>query len=647
MKNFYPKFFCLLLPVAASAQLYVQPNPTSDPDDEVYVYVKNEILFVEQDVSLQYDANSLKEGNLYLRDEGQLIQGNSNSANSGDGVLSAYQEGTVNQWDYHFWASPVGDPNNAGTGNVVFNTDGKSSGGGLFEPVDELSSNVARYTTGYNGSSNPLTIAQYWLFKFVAKGSYAGWEPILSNGNLNPGEGFTMKGVNNVPTIQRYDFRGRPNNGNISVEVLPEQSTLVGNPYPSAMDLSFYLLSNSGKDVSTCKTGSTPIGNTITGIAYFWESDPTVKSHFLQDYQGAYGAFSPATDCTATGIYTPGSYSKYDEYGEPVGGSGTGDGTINRHITPIGQGFFVVGFDEDDTTVGPNEGFVTAKNEFRVYVKESSGNSQFKSAERVGTSKISNAAAVSTKAQNLSLSPTTIAYNNAGEMVMPKFTLQISINDKFYRNLTTALFDEATNGFDAAGDAANISELDTDVNFTLPDSKEPFLFTILPYNVDTALPLKINGASAKNTYSIKISDINFESEGIWLHDIQTGEYFDILAAAHEFTLPKGVFTDRYEITFKDANTATLGVANEIKSSFDVFQNNKEAQLQILNPLGSQLKEITVFDMAGKQITAKLNEGSATKISISSANWSDGIYVVRVVTADNIEVTKKVSVYNKN
>ena len=645
MKKFYPKFFFLLLPIAASAQLYVQPNPASTPDDEVYVYVKDEILFVEQEVNLQYDENALKEGNIYLRDEGQLRQGNSNSPNEGEGVISVFQEGIANQWDYQFWTSPVGDPLGTpiepdpsfNTSNVTFNTDLGTSGGAIYYPKDGpngIVSNIARYTNGYSGTYDgfDMLIANYWIYKYIAEDSYSGWQQVKSGGDINPGEGFTMKGLNEVGNPIAYDFRGRPNNGNISVEVKTDQTTLVGNPYPSAMNLSFYLLSNSGDaNVANCGDGTytpTPVGNTITGIAYFWESDPGVKSHYLTDYQGGYGAFSPLASCASPGDYTAASFSMYDRYGAPTGGGSSGDGTIKRHFAPVGQGFMVV---------GTADGSVTAKNEFRVYVKEKDGNSQFKSKDVVDKD----------NTKSLKLKPGSISYNKSGELIMPIFKIKIEINNQYTRHLTTALFDDATDGYDRAGDAMNISELDTDVNYLIAKDDNPYMINVLPYNVDKTLPLKINGGSSKNHFNVKVDDINFDIDGIWLHDLKTGEYFDILYSAHAFDLPKGTFNDRFEITFKNGSTENLGVAEDIKNSFDIFQNNKQAELQILNPLGNSLKEISVYDMAGRQMTSKINEGTAAQVTISSAKWSDGIYIVRVVTADNIEVSKKISVYNKN
>jgi len=79
-----------------------------------YVFVKNEVLFVNQGVNIQNN------GFLYLRNEGQLIQGTTGpSPNEGLGKLSVFQEGTSDNFDYNYWCSPVGNAS-ATVGNENF-----------------------------------------------------------------------------------------------------------------------------------------------------------------------------------------------------------------------------------------------------------------------------------------------------------------------------------------------------------------------------------------------------------------------------------------------------------------------------------------------------------------------------------------------
>ena len=145
------------------SQLYVKPNGTTDS----YVYVKDEVLFVEKDVHLVLNPNNTStKASIYLRDGAQLIQGSSASNNNGNGQLSVYQNAPdSDRWTYNFWSSPVGNPSGA-AGNTNF---------GMFRIYDVqglTDSDVTLRTTGrdgskienLNGTAGNLTISSRWLY---------------------------------------------------------------------------------------------------------------------------------------------------------------------------------------------------------------------------------------------------------------------------------------------------------------------------------------------------------------------------------------------------------------------------------------------------------------------------------------------------
>lgn len=653
MRNFYSKLFFLLLPALATSQLYV-----GTASDSSFVYNKGEIVFVNQDINLAGSPDET-EGNFYLRNEGQLIQGDDASANSGNGIVSVYQTNTQNQWDYHYWASPVGDPgksatSNGNSGNVNFYLSDDDNGG-LYktDANSEIVATPVTFTTNYNSSitsANEFSLSSYWLYKFVATTGYGSWSKITASNPLGAGEGFTMKGLGNGTSpagLVPIDFRGRPNNGTINVTVANENLTLVGNPYPSAMNLSFYLLANSlpsSTDLSGCLgtySGSpTAIGENITGVAYFWESDPNVQSHYIKDYEGGYGTFSPEANCNSTGTYEQPVFIEYDNEGQPVldiNGdpvvTGVNGSTTERHFTPVGQGFFVE---------GATDGSVTAKNEFRVYIKETENPySNFKSSSG------SKSKSASTESKNKTTPKAgEFTLNEHGVVVLSKFRLKTLVNKSYTRALTGVMLDDATLGFDVAGDGNNVSELPSDINFLVEGSDDAFLINLFPYDIEVKLPLKVTGSAEANTFEMQVSGLNFTpDESIYLHDKQTDEYHDILNQSYEFELEKGTYTDRFEIVFQDEKTLDVEEVEEVKRSFNIYQNNGRAELTVLNPLQTELKEITVFDISGRLLVSKINEGTNEKVVIPSSAWSDGVYIVRVTTKDNIEYSKKVSVRN--
>ena len=128
--------------------------------------------------------------------------------------------------------------------------------------VDETDSNLVNITASSNGSSitNPITISRRWIYTRTSSPpneQEANYIHIGSSDGIEPGLGFTMKGVSNgAETIsQEYDFRGRPNRGWIRVIVgSGNKWTLTGNPFPSAIDLKdFYSLYPNKAAITTRK----------------------------------------------------------------------------------------------------------------------------------------------------------------------------------------------------------------------------------------------------------------------------------------------------------------------------------------------------------------------------------------------------------
>ena len=69
-------------------------------------------------------------------------------------------------------------------------------------------------------------------------------------------------------------------------------------------------------------------------------------------------------------------------------------------------------------------------------------------------------------------------------------------------------------------------------------------------------------------------------------------------------------------------------------------------LTIKNPELIDINQVAVFDVAGKLVFNKTDLQTQEFYSFPSNNLSDGIYIVKLMTADNVDISKKVSVYNR-
>lgn len=593
----------------AKAQMYVSPSS--------YVFVNNQYVYVTQDVNIQ------NTGNFYLRNTSQLLQGSTGAgANAGAGDLSVFQEGTVNNFQYNYWCSPVGAPL-AAAGNNPFGITR------LYRPTGLTASTAATIlpTSNYNGTSSPLAIAPYWIWKFVTSSTYAQWAFVGSASTINAGEGFSMKGVSGSDATiadategvannaggQRYDFRGKPNDGTIPVAVSAGNFTLVGNPYPSAIDLNAYLLNPANAAV-------------INGQAYFWEQ-VVVNSHMLNQYQGGYGVYNPGTS-----IYTPAAFYTYDGAGNQ--GVPIGPGTaFQRRFSPVGQGFMVM---------GTASGNVTMRNSFRVFVREGA------TSEFARTSNVVSTDVYNTNSEYFPEIPNVAGtdYTTIKKGTAPYIRIHAMYNEGGVRPTTIAFLETATDGFDYGADGRSPSSEAAEFYYILSDMPHEYVATAVQFDINKKIPVGFR-CNAQTSFRIQVKDVvDFDpNQKVYIHDKSTDIYYDIKDGVFEMSLPAGDDRTRFEVTFKNTDE-TLTTPDEANNMFAVVQNNEQGLLTILNTYKKDIKSITLYDITGKLILNKQNLGTNDSYQFSTGTLSDGVYVVKATTADNVNVSKKVSIYKK-
>ncbi|HLA55896.1 MAG TPA: T9SS type A sorting domain-containing protein [Flavobacterium sp.] len=571
------------------AQLYVSSGSS--------MYVKDQVVFVKQDIDLQNNSN------IYLRNEAQLLQGTaSTSTNKGLGKLSVFQEGTSDNYDYNYWCSPIGNAS-ATTGNEGFGITM------IQNPLTTTNSAVSVPTGGLDGTASPFAISSYWIYKYISSATYADWLYVGAASNFAAGEGFTMKGTsgtditsvdgvqNNIGSAQRYDFRGKPNDGNIAVSVGLDNMTLTGNPYPSALHVNAFLLD--------------PANTACDGIGYYWEQNKSTNSHYLVQYQGGYGTYSPVS-LASNGIYVPAFFSSYDGSGN-LSTTGTSSGlVIERKYAPIGQGFMIL---------GTSNGSVTLKNAHREYYKESGSLSQFE------------------RSSNANL-PTTVGQINQ----VPHIRLNAIMNNTNTAQIALALIPEATDGIDRGIDAKSsvATDIPNDVYFVLDNAK----YVIEGTNFDIGKRIPIGVKSANNsTFRFYVPEVvNFdENQQIYIFDANDSSYHNIKTGNFDITLEAGVYNNRFEITFTDA---ALGIPNITDDNFAVIQDNASQMLEISNPKGIEIKSCSLYDMAGKLIFTNAKLGSDDHYNFSTSGISEGIYIAKIITS-NQDFGQKISVFRNH
>ncbi|AZQ43770.1 T9SS type A sorting domain-containing protein [Nonlabens ponticola] len=644
MKNITIILVALFTTSLAMAQVQVNNN--------AFIYSKGTDIVVKQGIVLRDAPDEVADtpgSAIYMRDEAQLIQLEPNAtANGGAGTFSVFQEGVADNFTYNYWSAPV----NSGVGfsntqiyypllmeGFARETDLviDANRARLYERsrndgrTDEQDFTNPSTESGPTIVTKDLRIASRWLYSYnsVGDGSgggggYSGWQAFADpTAIVLPGYGFTMKGVLGTgPNIesselgsgQRYDFRGIPNSGDITVGVKAGDFSLVGNPYPSALDLKTFLLENTE----------------ISAEAYFWDSQPT--THKLVDYEGGYGVYTPGTATDGTdGMYENATFRRYDSSGEPLSGSVGRDGgitpvgnTASRRYAAIGQGFVIQRNVEDGFTLN-TDGYATFKNSHRVFVRENPTSSLFKSAP--GSSSVQ-------------------ALDSNGTPMRSRIKINAFINGQYNRSITLAFGDDSTIGWDRGLEGSNAANrVATDM--FMPLANNEFVIQTVPFNKEeTDVPLGFASQEATSTFDVRVYDmINFDTEDIFIHDKLNNTYHDILNDSFEITVEKGTFEDRYSIVFEEQSTLSNDDVLANEDSFNIFQNNTNATLTVLNRDMQDVADISIYDLAGRLITSESNSDLAERYTFNTSNYAAGIYIVRVTTQDEQEISTKVSVSN--
>jgi hypothetical protein len=427
-------------------------------------------------------------------------------------------------------------------------------------------------------------------------------------------KGVAGTNVNNNPigNNQLYDFRGKPNTGEITVPVLApiagdDQWTLVGNPYPSALDARDFV-------------HDTQNSSNINGTLYYWEQQAGANSHFIADYVGGYATYTINDIDPVIESFVKATFLTYLQDGSPSSLPGTLSPTSKRarRYIPVGQGFMVSGI---------VDGTVRTTNAMREFYKESDLDSEF-----FRTSENANA--------------TENSYNPENEWNVPddykRFRIYVDFKDLYTRELLMNFHHTATDGFDYGLEGKRPGGPISDAHWTL--NGEPYVIQAFDFNTQLKIPLIISLAE-QMSMRIRIHDIqNFDDEqAIYLHDKENDTYTDLRSQDSNFNLESGEFSNRFEITF--TNEDTLSNEAITISDFIVFQDNNNAQLTIKNPNNLDVSSVSLFDVSGKQVFKALDLDTQDSYHFSTKNISDGIYVTVIGLDNNDTVSKKLVIKN--
>ena len=526
-----------------------------------------------------YNSWYLKlDGTLDLEGESQLIQSENSTLDiASSGILEKDLQGTADKFTYNYWSSPVGKTSNNSNNNDYRLRD-------IFTSVNFL-------TNGYDGEINPISISDYWIWKFNNRLSdnYSSWQHVRSSGKIFPGEGFTMKGPGSgsIEDEQNYTLQGKPNNGDINLTVYAGNDYLIGNPYPSELDAIKFIQDNKS---SLSGTGAT------NGTLYFWKHWGG-GSHIASEYQGGYATFSLSGGVPAASNISNSIIVSLGDSSSDVPG---------RYI-PVGQGFY---------TTAETNGSINFNNSQRVFNVEENNIPAFGKGE--------------------------ISKNEASKSIDSRMKMRLgfkSINT-LQRQLLITLDENATSAYDWGYDSKYIDTQIDDMYWLI--NNEKFLIQgTNQINKETIIPLGIH-TKTDGFNSINIDELeNTPNElEIYLHDKELGIYHNLKQSKYETFLVSGEYLDRFEVTFSKNNTLDI-VENENKL-IEVYFSNEKNRIVINNPTSKLIESVEMFNILGQTLFNVQSNSNNNHVEYNANQIQTGNYIIKIQTEFGM-ISKKVFV----
>ena len=552
-----------------ACSLTITVNGSLRVSDGDYVAVENDIT---------------TNGAFIVSEEGSVVQINDNANVIGSATVRKRTAPMSNYYEYTYWSSPV-------SGEII--------GNGLTDsdPTRRFNFEAANFKDSFRETNNDNNLV-------------AGHDDIDDDGDdwqftpattvMIPGVGYVSHHEESIfflPPMQTsvqftYTFDGPFNNGIINVPVMRNDTppieindinwNLIGNPYPSAIDIDLFFAENN-YDASTNTDG------TLTGAIYLWSQDspPSGTNNGNENYNFT-NDYAIINDIGVIPAQEPG-----------------GDNVLPNRFIPSGQGFFVAYSDVRPSSSGD----VIFNNSMRV----NGNNDQF--------------FRVSDTPEN-------------------KIALKINTENGVFNQMLVGYVDGATNLKDemlydaprnlATGVAAILYSVieDSPRKFAI-QGRDPNSL-----NLNEIIPIGIkNTIEGETEFTLSIAELEGDfmtSHDIYIHDNLLNVDHNLSNSGYIFTLGNGEFNSRFEIFF----SGTLSV-DELSIDYDelVMANSADNLIEIYTANKSQIRSLKIFDLLGRELY-NIKGDNQTLINLNTSSLSNSVFIVSVDLANGNKLTKK-------
>ena len=250
---------------------------------------------------------------------------------------------------------------------------------------------------------------------------------------------------------------------------------------------------------------------------------------------------------------------------------------------------------------------------------------------------------------------------NNGSVLFKDYMRTTTLNTQFYRtsnlnsnvnrywiNLTDgngvdnqiliAYINQATNGIDRLYDAPRNSESSTQLYMQIADD----FFEIngkAPFTISDEVPIGIKKANTTAqtltlTLTKKEGIFTNSSIPIYLYDSLLDEYHNLQIAPYTYTTTTLEDNKRFKLVYQNNS---LGSNEFEKSNAIAFIKNQTLNIQS----NDNISKVVVYDVSGRKIAA-LNNQIPSKTFSSEFNFSEGIYIAKIILENGKTISQKIA-----
>ena len=227
------------------------------------------------------------------------------------------------------------------------------------------------------------------------------------------------------------------------------------------------------------------------------------------------------------------------------------------------------------------------------------------------------------------------------------------MHESYARQLVLGLDDRTTDNMDYGWDAPSPMDAKSgEAYFLIGDdsNRKPFVIQFVPYGKEKMIPIGFKLTKQTKFFVETVEEVKMHNKKAYIFDSADNTYQEFTnGKSATYNLDAGTYDDRFFVVFKGKNELSnyaKETQGRVEENVDFFQNNNLGVLEVENPEGYNIKQALVFDMTGKLVYEKQNIGAETHFSFPTSNLSDGVYIVKLKTTDNIDISHKTSVYNR-